>query len=89
MEVRLPAQRAVRGPGAATSCTLKPVLLLMLLTKARNTPLMNSASWSITSASGNPAPDRRHMSQMITAASESVAVAVERVGTACTLPGSR
>ena len=59
----------------------------MLLTKARNTSLVNLASWSTTSASGNPAPDRRHMSRMITAAS--VAVAVKRVGTACTLPDSR
>ena len=49
----------------------------MLLTKARNTSLVNLASWSTTSTSGNPAPDRRHMSRMIAAAS--VAVAVERV----------
>ena len=52
----------------------------MLLTKARNTSLVNLASWSSTSTSGNPAPDRKHMSRMI---------AVERVGTACTLPDSR
>ena len=59
----------------------------MLLTKERNTSLVNLASWSTTSTSGNPAPDRKHMSRMIAAAS--VAVAVERDGTACTLPDSR
>ena len=56
----------------------------MLLAKARNSSLLNLVSWSITSAPGNQAPDRRHMSRMKTAAS--VAVAVERIGAACTLP---
>ena len=49
---------------------------------ALNTLLVNLASWSTTSASEKPAPDRRLMSRMITAAS------VERAGTACTLPDS-
>ena len=35
----------------------------MLLTRARNTSLVNLASWSTASASGNPAPGRRHKSQ--------------------------
>ena len=56
----------------------------ILLTNARNTSLENLASWSTPSVSGNPAQDRRHKSRTTTAAS--VAVAVERVGTACTLP---
>jgi hypothetical protein len=57
------------------------------LTKARNTSLVNLESWSTVSASGKPSPDRRHKSRMIAAAS--AAVAVERVGTACTLPVRR
>ena len=57
------------------------------LTKARNTSLVNLELWSTTSTSGKPSPDRRHRSRMISAAS--VAVAVERVGTACTLPDRR
>ena len=55
----------------------------MLLTKARNSALVNLASWSNTSTSGKPVPYRRHMSRM------TVAVAVARVGTACTLPYKR
>ena len=64
---------------------------------ARNTSLSlvnlatKLASWSTTRASAKPTPDpadRRQMSRMITAAS-AVAVAVERVGTACTLPDRR
>ena len=45
------------------------------------------ASWPTTSTSGNPSPDRRRMSRRICAAP--VAVAVERVGTACALPDKR
>ena len=59
----------------------------MLLTKVRNTSLVNLESWSTTITSGKPSPDRKHMSQLMAAAS--AAVAVERVGTACTLPDSR
>jgi hypothetical protein len=40
-----------------------------------------------TSTSGNPSPEQRHMTRIISAASAAVAVA--RVGTACTLPDSR
>ena len=57
------------------------------LTKARNTSLMNLESCSTKRMSGKPSSDRRHMSRMISAASS--AVAVERVGTACTLQDSR
>jgi hypothetical protein len=59
----------------------------MLLTKARNTSLVNWGSWSTTRTSGKPAPLRRHMSRMMAAASAAVAVA--RVGTAWTLPDKR
>ena len=59
----------------------------MPLTKARNTSLVNLGSWSTTNTSGKPSPERRHMSRMMSAAS--VAVAVARVGTACTLPDNR
>jgi hypothetical protein len=58
----------------------------MPLAKARNTALVNLESWSTTSTSGKPSPDRRHMSRMIAAASTAVSVA--RVGTVCTLPES-
>jgi hypothetical protein len=57
------------------------------LTKARNTSLVNLESWSTTSKSGKPSPDRRQMSRIMAAASAAVAAA--RVGTACTLPESR
>ena len=62
----------------------------MLLTNARNTSLKNSTlqsrgPWSRSEHVGEPGPapprDRPH----VTAAS--VAVAVERMGTLCTLPG--
>ena len=52
----------------------------MPLAKARNTSLVNLGSWSTTSTSGKPSPERRHISRMISAASAAVAVA--RVGTA-------
>jgi hypothetical protein len=52
----------------------------MPLAKARNTSLVNLGSLSTTSTSGNPSPERSHMSRMISAASAAVAVA--RVGTA-------
>ena len=59
----------------------------MLLTKARNTLTRELGVVVRHDASGKPAPDSGYLSQTITAAS--VAVAVERVGTACSLPGSR
>ena len=61
----------------------------MLLTRARNTSPVNLAqrSESTTSASENPAPDRGHLPRMTAAGS--FAVAVEREGTARTLPDSR
>ena len=37
----------------------------MLLTKARNTSLVNLGWWPTTSTSENPALDREHMSRMI------------------------
>ena len=70
----------------------------MLLTKARNTSLVNlaRASRSATSASGDPAPDRRLSSCVPLSLAISgdspprpVAAAIERAGTACTLPNSR
>jgi hypothetical protein len=61
----------------------------MPLAKAWNTALVNLESWSTTSTSGKPSPDRRHMSRLGMISAASAAVAVARVGTACTLPESR
>ena len=61
----------------------------MLLTNARNTSLKNSTLQSRghgPSTLGNPARRRRWDRPHVSAAS--VAVAVERVGTLCTLPES-
>ena len=57
----------------------------MLLIKELNTGtlLVILASWSKTSTSRKSAPNRRHMSRMITA------VSVKRVKTGCTLPDCR
>ena len=46
----------------------------ILVTKTRNTALVNLASESATSASGRPAPERRRISPMIVAVSVAVAV---------------
>ena len=50
-----------------------------------NSALVNLGSWSTTSTSGIPSPERRAISRTIRAASAAVSVA--RVGTAWSLPG--
>ena len=49
-----------------------------------NNVLVNLGSWSTTSTSGTPSPDRSAISRMMRAAS--AAVSVVRVGTAWTFP---